>query len=84
MTGDSLLGPWDVGRAVPFAAEPELFAAPLVRQRDGSWAYVGFRNLEPEGVLSFEIIDPVPVHVEGGGLVADASYVANPPHPLRP
>ena len=82
MTGDSLLGPWDVSRAVPFAAEPQLFAAPLVRQRDGSWAMVGFRNLEPEGVLSFEIIDPVPVHVEGGGLVTDPGYVPNPPNPL--
>ena len=48
-----------------------------------SWMFVGFRNLEPEGVLAFEIIDPVPVHLEGGGLVADASYVPNPPHPLR-
>jgi beta-fructofuranosidase len=84
MTGDSLLGPWDVSRAKPFVAEPELFAAPLVRQRDGSWAFVGFRNLEPEGVLSFEIIDPVPVHLEDGGLVADASYRPTPPHPLRP
>ena len=36
VTGDSLLGPWDLGRAVPFTAEPELFAAPLVQRRDGS------------------------------------------------
>ncbi|MET0837209.1 MAG: hypothetical protein ABWY19_00405 [Marmoricola sp.] len=83
LVGNGLLGPWDVSLAVPFAAEPELFAAPLVQSRDGSWMFVGFRNLEPEGVLAFEIIDPVPVHLEGGGLVADASYVPNPPHPLR-
>ena len=82
MTGDSLLGPWDVSRAVPFRAEPELFAAPLVQQRDGSWAFVGFRNLEPAGILSFEIIDPVPVRLVDGALVADASYVPNPPHPV--
>ena len=54
-----------------------------MQQRDGSWALVGFRNLEPEGILSFEIIDPVPVRLEDGGLVADAAYVPNPPHPLR-
>ena len=67
MTGDSLLGPWDVSRAAPFRAEPELFAAPLVQQRDGSWAFVGFRNLEPAGILSFEIIDPVPGAPRGRG-----------------
>ena len=68
--GGSLLGPWDLSRAVPFRAEPTLFAAPLVRQRDGGWALIGFRNQEPEGILSFEIIDPVPVHVVDGGLQA--------------
>ena len=31
--GGSLLGPWDVSRAVPFRAEPTLFAAPLVHRR---------------------------------------------------
>ena len=29
--GGSLLGPWDLSRAVPFRAEPTLFAAPLVQ-----------------------------------------------------
>jgi beta-fructofuranosidase len=33
--GDSICGPWDIARARPFEAEPKLFAAPLVRQRDG-------------------------------------------------
>ena len=56
--GGSLTGPWDVSAAVPFRAEPTLFAAPLVQQRDGGWAPLGFRNREPEGILSFEIIDP--------------------------
>ena len=59
--GDSLLGPWDIEQARPFVAEPALFAAPLVRRRDGSWALVGFRNLEPQGILAFEILDPIPV-----------------------
>ena len=68
--GGSLLGPWDLSRAVPFRAEPTLFAAPLVQAPDGGWALVGFRNREPEGILSFEIIDPVPVHVVDGGLQA--------------
>jgi beta-fructofuranosidase len=68
--GGSLLGPWDVSKAVPFRAEPTLFAAPLVQRRDGSWVLVGFRNQEPQGIFSFEIIDPVQVSVDGDGLQA--------------
>jgi beta-fructofuranosidase len=68
--GGALLGPWDVSRAVPFRAEPTLFAAPLVQRRDGSWVLVGFRNQEPQGIFSFEIIDPVEVSVDGDGLQA--------------
>ena len=68
--GGSLLGPWDVSKAVPFRAEPTLFAAPLVHRRDGSWALVGFRNQEPAGIFSFEIIDPVEVTTQDGSLQA--------------
>jgi beta-fructofuranosidase len=67
--GDAgLVGPWDIDAAVPFEAEPALFAAPLVQRRDGSWVYVGFRNTEPEGTYAFDIIDPVPVVIRGAGL----------------
>ena len=68
--GGSLLGPWEGSKAVPFRAEPTLFAAPLVQRRDGSWVLVGFRNQEPQGNFSFEIIDPVEVAVDGDGLQA--------------
>lgn len=68
--GESTTGPWDVASARPFEAEPALFAAPLVRQRDGGWVLVGFRNTESEGALSFEITAPIPVAVRDGGLVA--------------
>ena len=70
--GESLTGPWDLTRARPFEAEPKLFAAPLVRQRDGGWAFVGFRNQEPEGIFSFDILDPIPVAWRDGALVARA------------
>ena len=66
--GDSVHGPWDIASARPFTAEPKLFAAPLVQQRDGTWAFVGFRNQEPEGILSFDILDPIPVTVRDGEL----------------
>ena len=68
--GHSVTGPWDIATAQPFVAEPALFAAPLVQRRDGSWALVGFRNLEPEGIFAFDILDPIPVDLRGGALTA--------------
>jgi beta-fructofuranosidase len=67
--GDGPLGPWDIDQARPFTAEKDLFAAPLVQRRDGSWAFVGFRNLEPYGEDAFEIIDPIPVTLDARGYV---------------
>ena len=55
VTGDSPLGPFDIATAQPFTADPKLFAAPLVQQRDGSWVLLGFR--EPH---DFRIVDPIP------------------------
>ena len=72
--GDSLLGPWDVTKARPFTADPDLFAAPLVQQRDGSWVILGFRNLEQYGGDGFAIGDPIPVELDADGyLVAGGS-----------
>jgi beta-fructofuranosidase len=66
--GYSLAGPWELGRARPFEGEPKLSAAPLVWRRDGSWAFLGFLNQEPEGIPALEIVDPIPVTVRGGEL----------------
>ena len=65
--GPGPLGPWDIDAARPFTPEPNLFAAPLVQQRDGSWVLIGFRNLEPEGLDGFEITDPIPVTLDAEG-----------------
>ena len=81
--GESRTGPWDITRARPFSAEPALFAAPLVQQRDGSWALIGFRNLEPEGIPSFEILDPLPVRVKAGALVLATEPETAPPYITR-
>jgi beta-fructofuranosidase len=56
-----------VRKARPFTADPELFAAPLVQQRDGSWVIVGFRNLEPQGQDGMFIHDPIPVTLDADG-----------------
>jgi beta-fructofuranosidase len=66
--GDSLAGPWDVSAARPFEGEPELSAAPLVQRRDGGWAFLGFRSTEASGIPSLEIVDPIPVTLNGGEL----------------
>jgi beta-fructofuranosidase len=63
----SVLGPFDVDRARPFTADPDLFAAPLVQRRDGSWALIGFHDLEQEGGDGFEICDPIPVRLDDEG-----------------
>ena len=64
------LGPWDVAAARPFTAEPELFAAPLVQRRDGSWAFIGFHHRGPEGDDGLAISDPIPVVLDGEGYIA--------------
>jgi hypothetical protein len=69
VAGESPAGPWDLERARPFRGEPMLTAAPLAQRRDGSWALLGFRNLEPGGTAELEIVDPIPVAVRDGELI---------------
>jgi sucrose-6-phosphate hydrolase SacC (GH32 family) len=72
--GDSLVGPWDLTRARPFEAEPDLFAGPLVQDRSGNWVLIGFLCLEPKGVNSFDILDPIPVELHDGAIQAKPGY----------
>jgi beta-fructofuranosidase len=67
--GDSATGPWDLGRAEPFAEEPRLFAAPLVQDREGDWVFLGFKNEERATGDAFEIVDPIRVRLSSTGLV---------------
>ena len=69
VSSDSVLGPWDITRASPLQEQPALFAAPLVQQRDGGWAFLGFHNLEPHATAEFEIVDPIPVTLRAGTLI---------------
>jgi beta-fructofuranosidase len=61
-----LLGPWDVTRAEPFD-HPSLYAARLVTEADGSWALLGFRDIE-DGAFGGVVADPVPVVRDGDRL----------------
>jgi beta-fructofuranosidase len=67
VAGDALAGPWDLRRARPYRAEPTLFAAPLVRERDGGWALLGFLNPEPAADPALEIVDPIRVRLTADG-----------------
>ena len=69
VAGRSPAGPWDLDDARPFRSEPTLTAAPVVRRRDGSWALLGFRNLEPDGAARLEVVDPIPVELREGELI---------------
>jgi hypothetical protein len=46
----------------------------LLQDRAGNWVLVGFVNLEPKGINSFDIIDPIPVSLQDGILVAQPGY----------
>jgi beta-fructofuranosidase len=72
MTADHPLGPWDLATAQPFEAEPDLFAAPLVRNRRGDWVFLGFLNLERAGLDLLHVLDPIPLLP--GPLRAAAGY----------
>lgn len=56
----------------------------MAQQRDGESALVGFRNLEREGIFAFEILDPIPVRVHNGGLMAGSqpTSLQRPPRAL--
>jgi beta-fructofuranosidase len=66
VVGDSVLGPFDTSKAVRFD-HPSIYAARIVKH-EGSWYMLGFRN-EENGNFIGELTDPIPVRIEGQGLV---------------
>ena len=73
VTGDSLLGPYDIASARRFPHD-SLYAARLVRLESG-WQLIGF-DLGTEEAFAGELVDPIPVTCRPGvGLVrADVSH----------
>jgi beta-fructofuranosidase len=66
VVADSPLGPFDTNKAVRFD-HPSLYAARLVKH-EGSWNLIGFREWE-EGKFVGELTDPIPVKIQGDGLI---------------
>jgi beta-fructofuranosidase len=58
------LGPFDLTtarRALP----PSLYSGRVVRQRDGSWTWLAFRNRDERGLFVGELSDPIPFDSPG-------------------
>lgn len=66
VTGQSMLGPFDLRNAVRLA-HPSLYAARAI-QHEGNWYMIGFIN-EVEGKFIGELTDPIPLEIQGHGLV---------------
>ena len=67
VVGESVLGPFDISKAVRFD-HPSIYAARIVK-KEGSWFMIGFRDQE-NGQFVGELTDPIPVRIDGDGLVA--------------
>jgi beta-fructofuranosidase len=60
VTADDVRGPFDVSQAVA-VSDDSLYAGRLVRDRDGRWCLLGFRNRGEDGAFVGELSDPLPV-----------------------
>ena len=67
--GETVLGPYDIADA-QLLNGPELYVGRLVPTREGGWVYLAFTNDLPDGGFGGTIIDPRPVRVVGGRLLA--------------
>jgi beta-fructofuranosidase len=70
VTGESVLGPFDIRNAVRLP-HPSLYAARAV-QHQGKWFMLGFIN-EVDGKFVGELSDPIPLKISGNGLTIDKS-----------
>jgi beta-fructofuranosidase len=58
--GDSELGPFDLSRAA-LVVDQSLYSGRIIRDRDGNWVMVAFRNQDSRGRFAGEITDPLPI-----------------------
>jgi beta-fructofuranosidase len=59
VTATDPLGPFDVSKATP-VSDDRLYAGRLVRNRDGDWLLLGFRNRGEDGAFVGGLGDPMP------------------------
>jgi beta-fructofuranosidase len=56
----SRLGPFDPSLAQALDVPSSLYSGRLVQHSDGSWAVIGFLNLDGDGRFIGEVTDPIP------------------------
>jgi len=66
VTGGSLLGPFDPSAAHP-VTDSALYSGRLVRDSDGRWVLLAFRNVDAHGAFVGELSDPMPIEVNSAG-----------------
>lgn len=64
--GDSLLGPFDIGAARPLT-DDTLYSGRVIRDRDGRWQLLAFRNRGEDGQFMGELSEPLPVGWSAAG-----------------
>ncbi|HEU4346984.1 MAG TPA: glycosyl hydrolase family 32 [Actinoplanes sp.] len=67
VTGDSLLGPFDISRAEPLT-DRSLYSGRLIRDPAGQWVMLAFRNDDGRGGFIGELADPMPVTATPEGI----------------
>lgn len=60
VTAGSLLGPFDTATAYP-VTDSSLYSGRIIRDHDGHWVLLAFRNAGPDGRFVGELSDPIPV-----------------------
>ena len=69
LRADNLLGPYRLStpRFLAGDAHGSWYAGKLVQAPGGGWAFMAFRNVDPDGYFYGELIDPIPVAVDAAG-----------------
>lgn len=69
VTSASLLGPFDPAQAYPLT-DDSLYSGRLVRDPNGRWVMLAFRNVDADGAFVGDLSDPMPVEVSPTGHIA--------------
>jgi beta-fructofuranosidase len=66
VTGDGPLGPFDPGAAHP-VTDRSLYSGRIIRDPQGRWVLLAFRNTTSDGAFIGELSDPMPVELTPDG-----------------
>lgn len=67
LTADSVIGPFDISRATSLT-DDSLYVGRLIKDPEGEWVLLAFRNNGPSGDFVGAVTDPMPVYLTEDGL----------------